>query len=218
MFGVCLEWGGEQGEMCRCPTSEDEILVGALAWLGLGTRPDIAFAASSLARFGHNPGRTHWEAAKRVLRYLKGTKNWRLTLGGSASALAVYTDAYLVSWKSKKQTCVALSSTEAEYMALCQASKESVWMADFLGSLGVSLQGLVVINADNQGSIALTRNPVFHDRSKHIDIQYHFARDLIRAGRISLNYVPTAEMLADLLTKSLPRARHLCLSKAIGLS
>jgi Reverse transcriptase (RNA-dependent DNA polymerase) len=231
-----------------CPTSDDEIremkaypyreLVGALAWLALGTRPDIAFAASSLARFGHNPGRAHWEAAKRVLCYLKGTKSWRLTLGGSTSALAVYTDAdwgshqddrrsvgaYLVkigdgvvSWKSKKQTCVALSSTEAEYMALCQASKESVWMTDFLGSLGVTLHGPAVLNADNQGSIALTRNPVFHDRSKHIDIQYHFARDLIRAGRISLNYVPTADMLADLLTKSLPRARHLCLSKAIGL-
>ena len=231
-----------------CPTSKVEVremktypyrgLVGALAWLVLGTQPDIVFAASSLARFSHNPGRTHWEAAKCVLRYLKGTKNWCLMLGGLASALAVYTDAdwgshqddwrlvgaYLVkigdgvvSWKSKKQTCITLSSTEAEYMALCQASKESVWMADFLGSLGVSLQGLVVINADNQGSIALTRNLVFHDQLKHINIQYHFVRDLIRAGRISLNYVPTAKMLADLLTKSLPHARHLCLSKAIRL-
>ena len=200
--------------------------------------PTEAFAASSLAHFSHNPRRTHWEAAKRVLCFLKGTENWCLMLGGSELALAIYTDAdwgshqddrrsvgaYLVkigdgvvSWKSKKQTCIALSSTEAEYMVLCQASKESVWMTDFLGSSGVSLQGPVVINADNQGSIALTRNPVFHDRSKHINIQYHFAHDLIRAGQISLNYVPTAEILADLLTKSLPRACHLCLSKAIGL-
>ena len=123
----------------------------------------------------------------------------------------------VVSWKSKKQTCIALSLTEVEYMALCQASKESVWMANFLGSLGVSLQGPVVINADNQGSIALMRNLVFHDQSKQINIQYHFTRDLIRAGQISLNYVPTAKILADLLTKSLPRAHHLCLLKAIGL-
>ena len=90
-------------------------------------------------------------------------------------------------------------------------------MTNFLGSLGVSLQGLVVINADNQGSIALTRNPVFHDWLKHIDIQYHFVCNLIRAGWISLNYMPTAEMLADLLTKSLPCVHHLCLLKAIGL-
>jgi hypothetical protein len=194
-----------------CPTSKDEIdemanrpyreLVGALAWLALGTRPDIAFATSSLARFGHNPGRVHWDAAKRVLRYLKGTKGWRLTLGGkSPPEVSAYTDAdwgshsddrrsigaYVVmigdgtvSWKSKKQSCVALSSTEAEYMALCQASKESVWMTDFLRCLGISLVPMVV-NADNQGSIALAKNPVFHDRSKHIDIQYHYTRDLVK--------------------------------------
>jgi hypothetical protein len=128
-------------------------LVGAIAWLAPGTRPDIAFTASSLARFGHNPGRAHWEAAKRVLRYLKGTRGWRL----NSSQIATYTGAdlgshtddrrsigaYVVnigegvaSWKSKKQTCVALSSTEAEYMALCQASKEAV-MGDFLKGLGV---------------------------------------------------------------------------------
>ena len=76
-------------------------------------------------------------------------------------------------------------------------------MADFLKDLGVSVQGPVVVNADNQGSIALSKTPVFHDRSKHIDIQYHYARELIRNGRVMLNYVPTADTLADLLTKSL---------------
>ena len=84
---------------------------------------------------------------------------------------------------------------------------------DFLASLGVSVQGPVVINADNQGSIALARNPVFHDRPKHIDIQYHFARELIGAGRIFLNYVPTVEMLAGLLTKSLPVRVTCCCRK-----
>jgi hypothetical protein len=231
-----------------CPTNNDEIremgmrpyreLVGALSWLALGTRPDIAFATSSLARFGHNPGRVHWEAAKRVLRYLKGTKTWRLRLGGKTPQIAAFTDAdwgshrddrrsigaYIVkmgiravSWKSKKQSCVTLSSTEAEYMALCQASKEAVWMADFLESLGVPLRGPMVVNADNQGSIALAKNPVFHDCSKHVDIQYHFTRDLVKQEKIQLNYVPTKDMLADVLTKSLPRAQHELLSIGIGM-
>jgi len=239
---------GTQLSATDCPTLESELaemenkpyreLVGALAWLALGTRPDIAFAASSLARFGHNPGRVHWDAAKRVLRYLKGTKTWRLKLGGKTPTIAAFTDsdwgshrddrrsigAYLikigdgvVSWKSKKQPCVALSSTEAEYMALCQASKGSVWMADFLKSLGVMVQGPMVVNADNQGSIALAKNPVFHDRSKHIDIQYHYTRDLVKEDKIKLKYIPTKDMLADLLTKSLPRPQHVQLSRAIGL-
>ena len=139
-----------------CPTSKDEIeemedrpyreLIGALAWLIPGTRLGIAFATSSLARFGHNPGRVHWDVAKRVVRYLKGTKQRRLTLGGKPPQIAVFTDAdwgshrddrrsigaypikigdEVVSLRSKKQPYVAPSSTEAEYMALCQASKEA---------------------------------------------------------------------------------------------
>ena len=183
----------------------------ALAWLALGTRPDIAFSTSSPARFGPNPGRVHWQAAKRVLRYLKGTKQWRLTLGGKTPEVVAFTDAdwgshrddrrsigaYLikigdgaVSWKSKKQSCVALSSTEVEYMALCQASKESVWMMDSLRNLGISMREPLIVNADNQGSIALAKNPIFHDRSKHIDIQYHFTRDLVKHKKIHLRIYP----------------------------
>jgi hypothetical protein len=91
------------------------------------------------------------------------------------------------------------SWTEAEYMALCQVSMESVWLVDVLGGLGVSVQGSMVVNADILGSIALTKSPVFHDRSKHIDIQYHYARDLVKEGRIKLEDVPTKDILADLL-------------------
>ena len=103
-------------------------------------------------------------------------------------------------------------------MALCQAAKESIWMVDFLKDLSVSVQDSMVVNANNQGSIALAKNPVFHDRSKHIDIQYHFTRDLIKNKRISLNYIPTKEMSADLLTKALPHAQHEYLMKTIRLS
>ena len=178
----------------NCPTTQEEKdematqpyreLVGVLAWLALGTRPDIAFATSSLAHFSHNPGHVHWEAAKHVLCYLKGTRGWRLTLGGKMAQIASFTDAdwgsnwdncqsisaYIVkigdgaiSWKSKKQLCIALSLMEAKYMALCQAVKESVWMVDFLKDLGISVQDSMVINADNQGSIALAKNPVSHN-------------------------------------------------------
>jgi len=232
-----------------CPTSQDEIeematrpyreLVGAFAWHALGTRPDIAFATSSLTRFGHNPGRVHWEAAKRVLCYLKRTKKRRLNLGGKSLGIAVFTDAdwgsnrddrrsigaYTVkvgdgsvSWESNKQSCVALLTREAEYMALCQGSKKSVWMVDFLKNLGVSLRDQMVVNADNQGSIALARNPVFHDRSTRIDIQYHFTRDLVKEQMIHLEYIPTKDMLADLLTKSLSRAQHSNFLKASDYS
>ena len=173
-----------------------------------------------------------------MLRYLKGTRGWWLKLGGSQPQIKGYTDAdwgsdqddqqsiraYIVkigcgavSWKSKKQTCMALSSTEAEYVALCQVVKESVWMVEFLEGLGVSIHNAMMINVNNQGAIALARNPVFHNRSKHIDIQYHFTRGLVRAGKIALNYVPTKEMLVDLLTKPLPRSQHEYLACGIGL-
>ena len=102
-------------------------------------------------------------------------------------------------------------------MALCQASKELVWIVDFLKNLGVSLQGPMVINADNQKSIALAKNPVFHDRSKYIDIQYHFMRDLIKENRIRLNLMLMKYMVANRFTKSLPRLQHEHLSEAIGL-
>ena len=238
-----------QLSMADCPTSKDEIaematcpyreLIGALSWLALDTQLDIAFATSSLACFSHNPGCVHWDAAKRILQYLKGTNAWCLRLGGKAPEVAAYMDtnwgshcdnqhsirAYIIkigtgaiSWKLKKQTCVALSSTEAEYMALCQVSKEAVWMADFLQNLGVSLHGLMVVNADNQGSIALVKNPVFHDCSKHIDIQYHYTCKLTKQERIQLNHIPTKDMLADVLTQSLPCAQHEHLLKGIGLS
>ena len=122
-----------------------------------------------------------------------------------------------VSWKSKKQTCVTLSSMEAEYMALCQAVKESVWMVDFLRDLGILIHDIMVVNSDNQGAIALAKNPVFHDHLKHIDIQFHFTCKLVKNRRIGLNYVPMQEMVADILTKALPHAQHKYLAREVGL-
>ena len=135
--------------------------------------------------FDHNLGCTHWEAAKHVLCYLKGMRGWHLTLGGDQLEVSAYTEAdwgnncdnrrsiraYIikvsggaVSWKSKKHACMTLSSTEAEYVALCQAAKESVWTIEFLKTLGVSIHNTMTVNVDNQGTMALARNPVFHNQ------------------------------------------------------
>ncbi len=173
-----------------------------------------------------------------MLCYLKGMIGWCLRLGGSEPVVAAFTNAdwggdlddrrsigvYVlkvgdgaVSWKSKKQTCVALSSTEAEYVALCQVSKEAEWMLDFLKGLGILMDSAMVVHVDNQGAIALAKNPVFHDHSKHIGIQYHYTRLLVKSGLLDLQYLPTKEMLADILTKPLPCMQHQYLAHGIGV-
>ena len=122
-----------------------------------------------------------------------------------------------ISWKTKKQTSVALSSTEAEYVAMCGSAKEAIWLTGLLEDLGIDLQSPIFIFGDNQGVLALTQNPVFHPRSKHIAIQYHFTRGLVQDGRIIVNYIPTEAMIADALTKSLPRPQHVALTEMMGI-
>ena len=112
---------------------------------------------------------------------------------------------------------MALSSTEAEYVALCQVAKESVWTAEFLRGLGVSIHDAMMVYVDNQGAIVLAKNSVFHDRSKHIDIQHRYTGSLVKAGTTGLECVPTKEMLAVLLTKPLIRGQHDYPARSIGL-
>ena len=213
-------------------------LVGALQWLALSMQPDIAFAAAPLTHFSHSPGQAHWDAAKCILCYIKGMKQWRLVLGGEVPEVFGYTDAnwgddqddhhsigaYVfklgngaISWKSKKQSCAMLSLTEAEYMALCQAAKEAIWLTNFLAGLGVSIMNSMLINIDNQGGITLARNPVFHNCLKHINMQYHYTCELVQCNCIHLIFLPTKDMVTDVLTKSLPCVQHLTLVWSIGL-
>ena len=110
-----------------------------------------------------------------------------------------------VSWLSKKQATVALSTTEAEYVALSGATQEAIWLRRLLTDVGKPLAEPVVINEDNQGAIAMAKNPVGHARTKHIDIRYHFVREGVQDGAIILKYVATDEMIADILTKLLPK-------------
>ena len=110
-----------------------------------------------------------------------------------------------LSWLSKKQATVALSTAEAEYVALSAATQEAIWLRRLLTDVGESLEDPIVINEDNQGAIAMAKNPVGHARTKHIDIRYHFVREGVQNGAIILKYVATGEMIADILTKPLPK-------------
>ena len=206
--------------------------VGSLMYAMLGTRPDLAYGVSRVSQYNTAPNQTHWTAVKRIFRYLAGTRNrgllyrrdgngsgftdadWgsgedRRSIGGYAFVL----NGAAICWNSKKQATVALSSTEAEYMALTQAVKESLWLQGILLDIGARKHHGEVenINVDNQGAIALARNPEFHARTKHISIQYHFIREHIKNGEIELTYCHTSEMTADIFTKALPEpsfARH----------
>jgi hypothetical protein len=204
----------------------------------LGTRPDIAYAVGALSQFASNPGKAHWQAVKRVMRYLQGTKELCLTYSSSIDVLG-YTDAdwggdqdnrrstsgYLfkigdgaISWSSKKQRTVALSSTEAEYMAATQATKEAVWLCLLLDEIGYTQNKIpTTIMADNQSCIALAKNPTFHARTKHIDIQHHYIRERLEDGDIELVYCNTNDMVADVLTKALSRDKLVGFSEEMGL-
>ena len=212
--------------------------VGSLIYLVTGTRPDLAVATSNVARYCENPGLRHWSAVKRIFRYLKGTLAWGLLFNPTDSTLVGYSDAdwagdldsrrsttgYLftiggvpVSWKSKKQATVALSTAEAEYMPISAATQEASWLRRFLANFGFDQNRATVIFEDNQGCIALAKNPVAHERTKHIDIRYHFVREKIEANTIDVRYLSTEQMLADLLTKGLAKDRHVKLCRRIHL-
>lgn len=203
--------------------------VGSLMYAMLGTRPDLAYAVGQVSQFNHAPEWDHWVAVKRIFRYLVGTKDYVLEYGTSSES-GGYTDAdwgsgldrksiggfvflldgSAISWASKKQSSIALSTTEAEYMGMTQAAKEILWLRVLLQEIGAfkHTAPMSVLNADNQGAIALARNPEHHARTKHIDIQYHFIRNLVTTEKIDLRFCPSSNMVADIMTKGLPRTTH----------
>jgi hypothetical protein len=222
-------------------------LIGSLQFLATATRPDIAYAVNKLAAYTANPSLEHYGAAKRLLRYIKGTKNYGITYhatatrhvgptdtnfihGFSDAAYATTDDRKSVSgyvfisnggaitWGSKKQTAIALSSTEAEYVALSEAARDAMWLRQLYGELGYELTDPLLILGDNDGSIAMAKNPEFHKRTKHVDIRWHWVRDLVKEGYISINDCRDPEQTADILTKQTTRpkfARHVI---ELGLS
>lgn len=203
-------------------------LIGHLMYLAVVTRPDIAFAVSHLSQFNKAPTRQNWSDAKRVVRYLKGTLNLKLKFSNSEHEILGYVDAdwasctldrrsytgYVfkmsnapISWESRKQRTVALSSAEAEYMALGECSKEGTFLYNLYEEL-VGDKAKIKIFSDNQSAKKIAENPVFHSRTKHIHARYHFVRQTVKHGIVDLKYLPTEEMPADFLTKVVPRAKH----------
>lgn len=221
---------------------EYQSAIGSLMYASIATRPDISSAVGILSQYMSNPGEEHFRGIKRVLRYIRGTIDFGLEfkaqdemqvrLHGYADAdwagdisTRKSTTGYLfqignatVSWKSKRQSIVALSSTEAEYVSLSSATQETMWIRSLLGSIGFQQIDPTTINEDNQGAIALAGNPGNHPRTKHIDIKYHFIREAVEKNEIALQYCPTKEMLADMLTKALPREKFQELRALIGVT
>jgi hypothetical protein len=229
----------ETSEMAEIPYQRG---IGSLMYAATSTRPDIAFAVSILSQFMRNPGRTHWEAVKDVIRYLKGTASVKLTLGAKAEGLEAYVDSdwasqphrhsmsgYTVllhgapvAWSSRKQSLIALSTAEAEYIALTAVAREVLYLRSLLTELYEPVKLPIPVYCDNQGAIALASNHKFHARTKHVDLRYHFIRKQVSDGIFDLQYCPTEENIADAFTKALPRPRleklraALCLSTARG--
>lgn len=200
-------------------------LVGSLMYLTV-TRPDLMFGVCLLSRFMSSPRVSHWLAAKRILRYLKGTtrlgifyrsgeKNMNLVgytdsdYAGdlndrrSTSGFAFLVAAGAVSWASKKQPVVALSTTEAEYIAAASCACQCVWLRRVLEKIGFEEKTETVIKCDNSSAIQLSKHPVFHGKSKHIEVRFHYLRDLVNDGIVKLSYVPTEDQVADIFTKPL---------------
>jgi len=178
--------------------------VGVLNWAALATRPDIAFAVATVARFSANPGMAHWTAVKRIFCYLTGTHDLWLTYGKTHHTLVGYTDAdssmtedrhvitgyaFLidggaVSWSSKKQEIVSLSTTESEYVVATHGMKEALWLRNLLAKAFEPIADATTLFSDNQSAIALTWDHQFHPHTKHIDMRYHFIHWVVENGAL----------------------------------
>lgn len=226
-------------EKCRkADQLEYQSLIGSPMCLGICTRPDIIHSVAKLSQKNCDPRVEHFTAAKRVLRYLKQTIDIQLRYERTGEPIKRYVDADwggdasdrnsftghtfilaggAISWESKKQRSVALSSTEAEYMALSAAAKEAIFINRLLNEVLQQETTGVEIQSDNQGALHLVKNPVHHPRSKHIDIKNHHIRDLYENGFIKLKYCSTISMIADILTKNLSKIKHENCSELLGL-
>jgi hypothetical protein len=203
----------------------------------LSTRPDIAFAVATVARFASNPGPVHWEAVKWIFRYLAGTRDLWLSYGESKRTLEGYADAdgsmaedrhaitgyaFLidggtVSWSSKRQEIVSLSTTESEYVVATHSSKEALWLRSLISEVFGTLQEPTTLFSNNQAAIALMRDHQYHAQTKHIDVRYHWIRWVVEQGAIKVIYCPTDDMVADTLTKALPSAKVKHFAAGLGL-
>jgi hypothetical protein len=218
-------------------------MIGSLLYL-TASRPDIAYSVGVCARYQAEPKESHVEAAKRIIRYVKGTISMGLWYPFETSAdlagycrITGYSDAdwagcvedrkstsggcfyfgnCLIAWHCKKQTCISLSTGEAEYVAAGSGCTQMLWLKYMLADYGIS-QGTMTLFCDNTSTINISKNPVQHSRTKHIDIRHHFIRELVEDKVVALEYIDTQHQKADILTKPLDSLRYYFLRAAIGM-
>ena len=215
--------------------------LGAIMYPMLGTWPDLAYTVRALKRYAATPSNKHQWALNWVFCYLWVTKDWCLVYQHSAPeglTLTGYVDTdwannlgdckstsgYMfklaggaISWSSKKQPSVMLSSTEAKYIARAHAAKELVWLQHLFSKVGLPNDDLTILFMDNQSAIAIAKNPQFHNWMKHIEVQHHFLHDKVKQEELKLEYIPTIEQVANIMTKALNWKKHSVFTKEMGV-
>lgn len=203
-------------------------LIGSLMYLTVVTRPDLAYIVATLSKFLQSPTNEHWNAGKRALRYLAGTTDFGITYGcDKSNELVAYSDADWancadtrrsvsgvvlllnggpVTWFSRKQGVVATSTTDAEYVAVHDAGKEIVWIRRLLKEIGCNQNEPTTLFCDSAAAEKLIANPILHRRTKHIDVKFHYIRELVKSGIIEIKHISSSRQLADIFTK--PQTRN----------
>lgn len=216
-------------------------VIGCLMYLAVTTRPDIAHTVSVLSQFNVAHNAEHWNGVKRLIRYIKSTMNLGISFDKTDNfSLEGFSDASWgddpedrksytgfvfklakgpISWESRKQKTVALSSSEAEYIAASDACKEAVYLGRLLCEIyKEQKKDAIVLHVDNQSAIKIAENPMYHGRTKHIGIRYHFIREIVAEGKVCLSYLPTEYMVADVLTKGLSKVKHSKCLDGLGMT
>ena len=215
-------------------------IVGCLQFACIGTRPDLSYSVSVAAKYCSNPSLAHCNALRRILKYLAGSLNLGISLSGNDHPLSLtaYCDADFamdlddrksrsgfilfvnhgpVFWASRKQASCASSTTEAEYLAASSTTKEIIWHRRLLNSLGKPPLSPTPLFTDNQSALRLIKNPEFHRRTKHIDVQYHVIREAFLADLLLPSFVSSHDQLADIFTKALPKESFQRLRHQLGM-
>ena len=230
---LVLDSPTDDDALCKADQHKYMQMVGCLNYIANGTRPDISAITSVLGQFMQVAGREHFKAARRVFEYLKGTAGQCLTFRRgcatpnrfhiacdashgdrgvtgngwrrSRSGIVIMMNGAAISWISRSQTCVAISTAEAEYIALCLAAQEQNWLREIVQFLGHEQTEPTVVYEDNDAARLIAENDLSVKRSKSIDIRYHYVRERVADGQIRIERIDTKDQPADLLTKNLPR-------------